>query len=226
LVVSHGQWQADVTPAAPFMRELDAAAAWQSLMRGGWVLHQHSGPSELRTLVVGAAQGAGLHGECRKNHVIGARDLRLASGRARGTSYKVLGAELGRTAACARARVEDAMRKLGLASERELVELFLAWPQDVVRGTLLDLEPARLIVWYRTPPWVLPGCLSAAEKEVVKGLLAGGSHREVARQRAISRRTVANHVASVHRKLHVTSRIELFIALHGLQGNPARPTSV
>jgi DNA-binding NarL/FixJ family response regulator len=199
------------------MRELDAAAAWQSLMRGGWVLHQHSGASELRTLVVGAAQGP-------DDHVIGARDLRLASGRARGTSYKVLGAELGRTAACARVRVEDAMRKLGLASERELVELFLAWPQDVVRGTLLDLQPARLIVWYRTPPWVLPGCLSAAEKEVVKGLLAGGSHREVARQRAISRRTVANHVASVHRKLHVTSRIELFIALRGPKGAPAGST--
>jgi DNA-binding CsgD family transcriptional regulator len=51
--------------------------------------------------------------------------------------------------------------------------------------------------------------LSAAESEVARHILAGRSNSEIARLRGCSRRTVANQVASVFRKLGVGSRLEL-----------------
>ena len=51
--------------------------------------------------------------------------------------------------------------------------------------------------------------LTAAERSVLEGMLAGLSNAEIAEQRGSSVRTVANQVASVFRKLGVTSRSEL-----------------
>jgi DNA-binding CsgD family transcriptional regulator len=51
--------------------------------------------------------------------------------------------------------------------------------------------------------------LSAAEADVLELILAGGSNREIAGARCTSERTVANQVASLFRKLGVSSRSEL-----------------
>jgi DNA-binding CsgD family transcriptional regulator len=51
--------------------------------------------------------------------------------------------------------------------------------------------------------------LTAAEREVAQAILDGASNKEIAQQRGVAPRTVANQVASVFRKLGVSSRAEL-----------------
>ena len=58
--------------------------------------------------------------------------------------------------------------------------------------------------------------LSASECEVVGLVMKGYSNEQIARERGVRYRTVANQLASVYRKLRVASRIELIAHLHGL----------
>jgi DNA-binding CsgD family transcriptional regulator len=51
--------------------------------------------------------------------------------------------------------------------------------------------------------------LTAAESEIVRELIAGRANAEIARARGRSVRTIANQVASILRKLGVSSRVEL-----------------
>jgi DNA-binding NarL/FixJ family response regulator len=60
---------------------------------------------------------------------------------------------------------------------------------------------------------LIPQGLSAAERAVVTGLLAGKSNADIAKARHTSVRTVANQVASLFRKLGVHSRAQLVAAL-------------
>jgi DNA-binding CsgD family transcriptional regulator len=53
------------------------------------------------------------------------------------------------------------------------------------------------------------GRLTVAESEVLLRLLDGCTNDEIATQRGVSMRTVANQVASIFRKLGVSSRSEL-----------------
>jgi DNA-binding NarL/FixJ family response regulator len=66
-----------------------------------------------------------------------------------------------------------------------------------------------VILSYPLPEWSLPSNLTAAEQEVVLGLLNGDSYQAIAQRRGTAVRTVANQVASVYAKLKVTSRVEL-----------------
>lgn len=51
--------------------------------------------------------------------------------------------------------------------------------------------------------------VTEAEREVVALTLEGMSNAEIAKERAVSERTVANQLSSVYRKLGVNSRAEL-----------------
>ncbi len=62
--------------------------------------------------------------------------------------------------------------------------------------------------------------LTAAEADVVAYVLAGRSNAEIAAARGTSTRTVANQIASLFRKLGVTSRLELVVG-PALRPDPA-----
>ncbi|MBI5069504.1 MAG: helix-turn-helix transcriptional regulator [Deltaproteobacteria bacterium] len=64
--------------------------------------------------------------------------------------------------------------------------------------------------------------VTAAEQEVVRGVLSGLTNAEIARQRHRSVRTVANQVAAALRKLRVGSRAELLAALIAGVDRPPR----
>jgi DNA-binding CsgD family transcriptional regulator len=51
--------------------------------------------------------------------------------------------------------------------------------------------------------------LTAAEREIVGGVVDGQSNAEIARRRRRSVRTVANQLAAIFRRLGVGSRLEL-----------------
>jgi len=57
--------------------------------------------------------------------------------------------------------------------------------------------------------------LTRAEREITSGTLAGHSTAAIARLRGRSQRTIANQLASIYRKLGVSSRAELAARLFG-----------
>jgi DNA-binding NarL/FixJ family response regulator len=66
-----------------------------------------------------------------------------------------------------------------------------------------------LVLSHALPSWKIPPKLSRSERDVVVALLRGASHRDIARARGVSLRTIANLIANAFRKLDVRSRIEL-----------------
>lgn len=72
-------------------------------------------------------------------------------------------------------------------------------------------------LWIELPasPASLPDTLTAAEREVVELVLAGSSNQEIADTRGASYRTVANQLASIFKKVGVSSRVELVAKLSG-----------
>ena len=56
---------------------------------------------------------------------------------------------------------------------------------------------------------VVPPSLTKAERAVALLVLDGRTDAEIAAARGVSKRTVANQVASIFRKLDVSSRVEL-----------------
>ena len=53
--------------------------------------------------------------------------------------------------------------------------------------------------------------LSPREVQVIRNVFSGATDRRIAEQLEISEHTVRSHVASIHKKLGVRSRSELFI---------------
>ena len=70
-------------------------------------------------------------------------------------------------------------------------------------------------VSFASRPFARPAGLTEAEAGVVELVLRGASSDEIARARGVSPRTVANQLASVYRKLGVSSRTALVRALTG-----------
>lgn len=66
-----------------------------------------------------------------------------------------------------------------------------------------------LVLSFSAAPATLPADLSAAEREVLRWLLQGDTNAQVAARRQTAVRTAANQVASIFRKIGVTSRAEL-----------------
>ncbi|GMV15914.1 MAG: helix-turn-helix transcriptional regulator [Polyangiaceae bacterium] len=66
-----------------------------------------------------------------------------------------------------------------------------------------------LVLSYPAPQHGLPKTLTATEREVARGLLGGLTNNQIARERGVAVRTVANQVAAVLKKTGVSSRIEL-----------------
>jgi DNA-binding NarL/FixJ family response regulator len=74
------------------------------------------------------------------------------------------------------------------------------------------------------PDRTLIGVVPAAELEVIRGLVQGLSHAELARRRGTSVRTIANQVSAVFARLRVSSRAELVHRLFPHDGSVQRPS--
>ena len=72
-----------------------------------------------------------------------------------------------------------------------------------------ELEPGRVMFVHALPPAPKVRRLGKAEQEVLTLLLYGHDTRAIASKRGTSPRTVANQVASIFRKLGVSSRAAL-----------------
>jgi DNA-binding CsgD family transcriptional regulator len=82
-------------------------------------------------------------------------------------------------------------------------------PRDVSCVTFRVAEHELLLLTFPLPTFALPGGLSAAECEVVRLLVAGGSPEKIASARGKSVNTVRNQIRSVYKKLGVSTAAEL-----------------
>jgi len=203
----------DVIRAAVRARERDARspregvsrALWPHLVAGRWSLIDDDDDREPRRILVVR------HRPHERPHMkltaAEARTLELSIG---GESMKRAGGELGSTKSTVYRALDRALAKLGARSVAEVVALVRGFPRATMTklrcgpDTVLSLRLPQSVSLSDTP-------LTAAERAIVPMLLASESYDEIARRRRTSRRTVANQVASIYRKLEVTSRLELVI---------------
>jgi DNA-binding NarL/FixJ family response regulator len=86
------------------------------------------------------------------------------------------------------------------------------WAQDAPRTLeAYSLGPGLedfVVLTHRLQSSGLPDVLTKAEREVGQGIVDGLSNAEIARRRRVSMRTIANQVASLFRRLHVSSRAD------------------
>lgn len=64
-----------------------------------------------------------------------------------------------------------------------------------------------------------PPPLSKREKDIVDGVIAGGSNREIGEKLGLGEQTVKNHLRRAYGKLRVSNRVELAIKLSGDRGH-------
>ena len=90
-----------------------------------------------------------------------------------------------------------------------------ALPAELPSGTeAYELEPGRILFIQPITRMADLSSLSVAERDITRRLLDGHDNARIARERGTSRRTVANQVASIFRKLRVSSRGELSARLY------------
>jgi DNA-binding CsgD family transcriptional regulator len=79
-----------------------------------------------------------------------------------------------------------------------------------LQATRFELDGSEYVVFaFPVPELQPPPGLTAAEQEVVRGVLRDQSNIEIAAARGTSVRTVANQLQSIFRKLGISGRAEL-----------------
>jgi DNA-binding NarL/FixJ family response regulator len=213
------------------VRPVDADWAWSSLWEGEWRVVSHvTGPSS-QTIVCGPSPSGPA--------LLSREEIALATRWARGVPVKAIAADSGRSAPKVRELLARVKRTLMLRSDAQLVFLLggsnregrlpgseVPAPEGLEASIEGDGPDMRLLLRYSGPSWRLPQTLSAAERSVVLDLLGGASRCDIALSRGTSPRTVANQMASIFRKLRVSSRVELLAVLRppvavGAAGAPA-----
>jgi DNA-binding NarL/FixJ family response regulator len=148
--------------------------------------------------------------------------------RAQGASLKVIGYELGVSLGTVSRELTLTMARLGLESCADLAAV-LGHVETLPASMDGSLPPPRGLYVERVATACaeylvlsmplaneprLPAGLTSAERLVVEGILAGLANAEIARQRGVSPRTVANQIGRVFAKLRISSRLELALSIH------------
>jgi DNA-binding CsgD family transcriptional regulator len=113
-----------------------------------------------------------------------------------GASLKVIAASCAISVQAVSTYLERAKRKLGVSSRADLI-------RSVRRSDTVD------------PSLPLTQALTAAEAQILSGILRGMGNAQIARARGRSVHTVAAQAATVMRKLGATSRCDLVARLVG-----------
>lgn len=81
-------------------------------------------------------------------------------------------------------------------------------PEPPAQLIAYEIEPGKVLFVHPLPKHTIPG-LTATEEEVLTLVLDGWDNASIAAARKTAARTVANQVASIFRKVGVSSRAEL-----------------
>jgi DNA-binding NarL/FixJ family response regulator len=141
------------------------------------------------------------------------RELAVLAAAEGGVANKLVAIEQSLACSTVSESLQTAIAKLGFASRAEFLKVMACLRSNVDEAA--D-EGARLVgsaqqYWLCLPAeaFGLDPRLTAAERQVVTGVLNGRTNAAIAMTRRTSCRTVANQLAAIYRKLGVSSRWEL-----------------
>ena len=203
---------ASVTTATQRWKRITTPAALvEGLVAGAWSVVDELDGNGCLYLVV-----RGNTAEERVARALTSLEHQMLERVALGQSNKFVSYELGIAQSCVSAYLSSARVKVGLRSRTELVQLVqFGRPAASEPHAERFCVPAGEIVVLRVvrEQGQTPAALTSSERCIFRAILDGRSNAEIAVSRGRSLRTVANQVASVFRKLAISSRAEL-VAQH------------
>lgn len=181
-------------------RPLDAMGLWQGLVAGNWSLMDVI-DSDGRPLTVLRENAIDVRSSVRLSE----RERQVAYLVGRGHHVKLVAYELGLTPSTVRSQLRAALRKLNLEDRVGLIRLV----GSVFRpNKTTEIEELGLLA-LSEGALDLPAVLTDAERDVARFVYDGLTNQDIADQRGTAVRTVANQLASIYRKLGLSSREEL-----------------
>lgn len=163
---------------------------WRGLYAGRWSLVEHQ-DSDGRRFVLARRNDP----EPRAPVLLTRRQRQVLFYASVGWSYKQIAYALGLASeGSVSIHLAKSLRKIGLTSRAELIRVMSQWAAAVAGASASPATEREL---------------TQAEREVAAHVLEGSSNRQIAEQRGVSERTVANQLASIYRKLELQDRHEL-----------------
>jgi DNA-binding NarL/FixJ family response regulator len=192
-------------------------AVWRKVFSGGHRVVAWYDDGERRHVVV--------EPHATRADALTSRQRRIVAMRASGTALKVIGFETGLSVGTISRELTLAMDRLGLKTISDLAAVL--GEAGAERTSSCDLPcPRGLSVALRESNskhldlsfplkggGALPAALTPAERAVVEAILAGLPNREIAEQRGVSPRTIANQISRIFEKLKVGSRLTLALCV-------------
>ena len=138
------------------------------------------------------------------------RELSMLAAAESGVANKLVAIEQSLACSTVSESLQTAIAKLGFASRAEYLKVMASLRAGSPDGGVRIVGSDGLCwVFFPVESLNLDPRLTAAEREVVAGVLNGRSNAAIALGRRTSTRTVANQLAAIYRKLGVFSRWEL-----------------
>ena len=189
-------------------RDPDAALGlWKELACGRWSLvdrHESDG----RRFILAVRNEP----DVLDPRALTAREIDVVVRAGRGASNKEIGYDLGLSEGCASTHLHAAYRKLGCAGRADLIRMTRSTNEemaidlrDATFGVIMQPTVAGASLPLENPE------LTPSERAVLRDIRAGRTNAEIAHDRGVAVRTVANQVASILRKTSRTSRFELML---------------
>lgn len=188
---------------------LQAMELWQGLIDGRWSLLDVIDTDGRKFTVLKENPL-----EVRSHTSLSERERQVAFLVGRGHHVKLVAYELGLSASTVRSQLRSALRKLNLEDRSALCRLVadISTPKGATR--VEDLGVLALA----EAPLRVPESLTDAEREVAQMVYRGMSNGDIAVRRGTAPTTVANQLASIYRKLDISSRDEMMQHLAGRIG--------
>lgn len=203
----------DDAPPAVDWQPLDLARLWDAVCAGTWKF-QEVFDSDLRCYaVLDAVEPAHIQPLPPRSRTILGRLLL-------GESHKVVAFELRVTPSTVATSAQTGLQTMGLKCYGSRAPMLLGMAACAAlypRRAPIYARSARvntgerecLLVSMARPDLQFPVQLSPAEAAVLRQLVSGATHADIARSRAVSCRTIANQLANSFRKLGVSGRAAL-----------------
>ena len=198
---------------------LSLALLWRELSSGGCKITDCFFTAERCFLLTNANLGQVTRPRPMQRRIL---EAVLVSG-----AQKVVAMELGLAASTVASNAQQALKMLGADCKPSRPHpLLVLAARAACSGDSSATGALSFVAWGGTtlrivsisrPDRHLSEYVSGAELSVLKRLVEGECYETIARQRGTSQRTVANQIASVFRRLHVSGRAELLLRLFTLE---------
>jgi DNA-binding NarL/FixJ family response regulator len=213
-------------------RNLGLARLWVEVQNGGWRFLDTFSTEKRNYAVIEQVYSP-------PRRPIKGRHLQIFERVLLGESPKVVAIDLRVSPSTVASAMQGCLRAIGLNCRGSSVPVLLTMAAHAalrprcasVFARLSELDANERKSWVisaRRPDLDFPVQLSGAEMAVLRQLVAGNTHAQISSQRATSRRTVANQLATAFRKLGVSGRGEVVghLITHSLQLAPLSESSL